>query len=79
MGNLHSGHIHLVSQAKSNVMWWYAVFLLILPNLGLTKILAVTHAPLKPIANNCKQPTCDLLFAPSAQEMYPMAKANIPS
>lgn len=71
MGNLHAGHIHLVHQAKSQCDVVLCSIFVNPTQFGANEDFGSYPRTLEADSQQLQAANCDLLFAPSAQEMYP--------
>lgn len=71
MGNLHAGHIHLVHQAKSQCDIVLCSIFVNPTQFAANEDFGSYPRTLEADSQQLQAANCDLLFAPSAQEMYP--------
>jgi len=71
MGNLHAGHIHLVHQAKSQCDVVLCSIFVNPTQFAANEDFGSYPRTLEADSQQLQAANCDLLFAPSAQEMYP--------
>jgi len=71
MGNLHAGHIHLVHQAKSQCDVVLCSIFVNPTQFAANEDFGSYPRTLEADSLQLQAANCDLLFAPSAQEMYP--------
>lgn len=71
MGNLHAGHIHLVHQAKSQCDVVLCSIFVNPTQFAANEDFGSYPRTLEADSLQLQTANCDLLFAPSAQEMYP--------
>lgn len=71
MGNLHSGHIHLISQAKTQCDVVICSIFVNPTQFGANEDFGSYPRTLEADSQQLQAAHCDLLFAPSALEMYP--------
>lgn len=71
MGNLHSGHIALIIEAKRRADFVVSSIFVNPTQFGLNEDFASYPRTLDSDASLLAEANCDLLFAPSAHEMYP--------
>ena len=71
MGNLHAGHIHLVHQAKSQCDVVLCSIFVNPTQFAANEDFGSYPRTLEGDSLQVQTANCDLLFAPSAQEMYP--------
>lgn len=71
MGNLHSGHIALVLNAKRRADFVVSSIFVNPTQFGVNEDFASYPRTLDNDANLLAEAKCDILFAPSAEEMYP--------
>lgn len=70
MGNLHAGHIHLIHQAKQQADVVICSIFVNPTQFGANEDFGSYPRTLEADSQQLQAATCDLLFAPSAQEMY---------
>ena len=71
MGNLHAGHIHLVHQAKTQCDVVLCSIFVNPTQFAANEDFGSYPRTLEADSQQLQAANCDLLFAPSAQEMYP--------
>ncbi len=71
MGNLHSGHIALVLNAKRRADFVVSSVFVNPTQFGVNEDFASYPRTLDSDANLLAEAECDILFAPNAEEMYP--------
>lgn len=71
MGNLHSGHIALVLNAKRRADFVVSSVFVNPTQFGVNEDFASYPRKLDSDANLLAEAECDILFAPNAEEMYP--------
>lgn len=71
MGNLHSGHISLVAEAKRRADYVVTSIFVNPTQFGANEDFSSYPRTLENDASLLAEAHCDLLFAPSAEEMYP--------
>ena len=71
MGNLHSGHISLVAEAKRRADYVVASIFVNPTQFGANEDFGSYPRTLDNDAGMLAEAKCDLLFAPAAEEMYP--------
>jgi len=71
MGNLHSGHIALVLNAKRRADFVVSSVFVNPTQFGVNEDFASYPRTLDSDANLLAEAGCDILFAPNAEEMYP--------
>lgn len=71
MGNLHSGHIELVSEAHRRADFVVASIFVNPTQFGVNEDFDAYPRTLEADATQLAEARCDLLFAPAASEMYP--------
>ena len=71
MGNLHSGHIALVLNAKRRADFVVSSIFVNPTQFGVNEDFASYPRTLDSDANLLAEAECDILFAPNAEEMYP--------
>lgn len=71
MGNLHAGHIHLVHQAKSQCDVVLCSIFVNPTQFAANEDFGSYPRTLEADSQQLQAANCDLLFAPSAQEIYP--------
>lgn len=71
MGNLHSGHIELVSEARRRADFVVASIFVNPTQFGINEDFDAYPRTLEADATQLAEARCDLLFAPAASEMYP--------
>ena len=70
MGNLHAGHIHLIAQAKTQADVVICSIFVNPTQFGANEDFGSYPRTLEADSQQLQAAACDLLFAPSAQEMY---------
>ena len=71
MGNLHSGHISLIAEAKRRADYVVASIFVNPTQFGANEDFSSYPRTLDNDAGMLAEANCDLLFAPAADEMYP--------
>ena len=71
MGALHRGHLALVREARRRAAAWWCRSSSIRRNSRRTRTSAAIRAALPPTSRRCARPKADLVWAPSAEVMYP--------
>ncbi|MBK9185816.1 MAG: pantoate--beta-alanine ligase [Moraxellaceae bacterium] len=76
MGNLHSGHIHLISQAKAQCDVVICSIFVNPTQFGANEDFGSYPRTLEADSQQLQTAACDLLFAPSAFDMYPNGQSQ---
>jgi pantoate--beta-alanine ligase len=76
MGNLHEGHIHLVKEARNRAEFVVASIFVNPTQFGAGEDFDKYPRTLDADASKLAEAECNLLFAPTATEMYPDGRAQ---
>lgn len=77
MGNLHAGHVHLVSEARRQADRVVASIFVNPLQFGVNEDFSAYPRTLAADQEKLTAAGCDLLFAPGEQEMYPLGRDGL--